>query len=161
MVTSTCRTQIQAEMKQVKKTMDKSYKSLSQMVDKQTDILTKLLNNTAISQPPFIHMTQSSTPNRHQPSPRPSHVPSMTQPPVTYKRSNTSQNSPRRMNHQQHYQKSGVLTFCYLADEYELRDGSYANNSSTLREINDQRDLVGYYEELQSDAIMYNIFFVF
>ena len=54
--------------------------------------------------------------------------------------------------------RSGSLYFKYQGSDYELRDSQYAKNSAELREVNDKTDLVHFYEEMQSDAITYNIF---
>ena len=61
-------------------------------------------------------------------------------------------------NYTTSYQRSGSIIFSYSGADYELRDQQYAKKSSELREVNDQTDLIHFYEELQADAISYNIF---
>ena len=56
------------------------------------------------------------------------------------------------------YQRSGSMLFRYQSSEFELRDQQYNKNSSDLREVTTKTDLVHFYEEMQSDAISYNIF---
>ena len=45
-------------------------------------------------------------------------------------------------SNQQYYQRSGTLVFKYLDDDYELRDGQYAKNSSDLRSVSTKNDLL-------------------
>ena len=54
--------------------------------------------------------------------------------------------------------RSGTVYFQYQGSTYELRDNHYAKNSAELRDVNNKTDLVHFYEEMQSDSIMYNIF---
>jgi hypothetical protein len=89
----------------------------------------------------------------------PSPLTDMARPP---RNSPTKKTPPKQQSttssNQQYYQCSGTLVFKYLDDDYELRDGQYAKNSSELRTVSTKNDLLHYYEELQSDAITYNIF---
>ena len=50
------------------------------------------------------------------------------------------------------------MLFRYQSSEFELRDQQYNKNSSDLREVTTKTDLVHFYEEMQLDAISYNIF---
>lgn len=61
-------------------------------------------------------------------------------------------------NHMPQFQKSGTLIFSYEGEKYELRDSHFHKNSAKLRTVKDKVDLIHFYEELQSDAISYNIF---
>ena len=58
---------------------------------------------------------------------------------------------------QQQYQRSGTLLFIFQGDEYELRDGQYTKNDTTLRDVDGANDLLLYYQEMQSEALAYNI----
>ena len=108
-------------------------------------------NSAANNHPNSQFHSPSSTPLRRHMRHTASPSPLVQQPSINRHSSNMRQSSTFT-------QRSGSLHFQYQGSTYELRDNQYAKHSADLREVNNKTDLVHFYEEMQSDAITYNIF---
>jgi hypothetical protein len=137
-------------------------KSCTNLINQEMANVQQTLQQLIIQQKSLMQsVTQGPSPVKSAPkeSYAPSPVPDMARPSRNSptKKLSPKQHSTTSPNHQ-YFQRSGTLTFRYLGDEYELRDGQYTKNSSDLRSVKTKNDLLHYYEEMQSDAITYNIF---
>ena len=127
--------------------------SMQTLMTEQTNILKNIASSNNTHQIPQTPIRVTSRNLRNQPSPH--HTPQI---------QNSQQPSSTRVQQQSHprqqapYQRSGSIIFYHNGSSYELRDQQYAKNSSDLCEVKDKMDLVQFYEEMQSDAISYNIF---
>ena len=161
--------------KEINKNMEELSKSLKGMIIQQQNILQTLVSNQSnsfmpqtptMSNPPITNNppttrnpppTTPSNPNIST-SINPNNSSSSYRPHKSFaspqQRINTSQSN----NNQFQYQRSGSVIFNYNGQSYELHDSQYAKNSSDLRKVTNSVDLVHYYEEMQSEAIAYNIF---
>ena len=138
-----CTTQIDAGMNGI-------HTSIQNLLNKQNTTL-QSLTTPSFTQPHSTPITSHQGGPRNQPSP--------THRQPSYRNFHNHQNNnSSTFSTQTNYQRSGSVLFQYQAAEYELRDQQYTKNSSDLREVKTTPDLVHYYEEMQSDAISYNIF---
>ena len=149
--------------KQIDEGMKGLHTSLKTLLIDQNNILrNNNVNNNPYNTP--TQPTQQPTPvvshqrnRRNQPSPSHTGTPRQINSPY-HSSSNSRHSGPPSSSFMASYQRSGSMIFRYQGTEYELRDQQYNKNSSELREVTTKTDLVHFYEELQSDAISYNIF---
>ena len=139
-----CNDEISKNMKGIEKT-------LHGLMLKQNDLLeTVARNNTTSTGTPYPPMP--TTPQRMGSSRNPRNLPSPQQSSTAFG-SGSQQSSNYRP-----IQRSGTILFRFNGSTYELRDNAYNKNSSESREVKNKTDLIYYYEEMQSEAITYNIF---
>ena len=159
--------------KRIDESMKGLHSSLESLLLDQTNLIRQ---QTQIGNPPNLHPSQQQTPVVNQqnhpgsalpPTPVVSHRRrnqiSPTLPSRQFNPTHQSNTNPRYQGNQSStftssYQRSGSMIFRYQNTDYELRDQQYNKNSSELREVTTKTDLVHFYEEMQSDAISYNIF---
>ena len=163
-ITDSTRKHIKLEMEEVRNslnvTISQQMKQLTTMMEKST-----LLPSTRHTPTPSLVTSRSSTKSRNMPSPNtkvnflptPQHNPYSQTHNQHHPYSHSQQNFRRNNNPYNQYQRSGSLNFIYNNAEYELRDMNYVKYASDLRAVNSKEDLVNFYEELQADAITYNI----
>ena len=135
-LTETCQQTINKEMKTVNNT-------LNQLMQQQLTIYQTIQKLPNLSPSTVLH----SNKDRNPPTTTSGATPN---PPTT-----PAQQHPRYSQPQ--FQRSGTLVFRYDNIDYELRDGQYTKADTTLRVVHDSNDLPLFYQELQSEAISYNI----
>ena len=135
--------------------MDELKNSLNGLMLQQHNLIQSFVNNQSN---PQIHQTPVTNP--HPPfTPSNPHVPPSThRPHRNFASPQQRSNAGHSQHNQMQYQRSGSVIFNYRGSTYELRDNQYAKNSSELRKVTNSVDLVHFYEEIQSEAISYNIF---
>ena len=131
---------------EINKGMKGIQKSLQGLMMKQNDLLETVVRSNVTG------TTIPTTPIRMGSSRNPRNIPSPQQSSTAF--ASGSQNSSNYTP----FQRSGTLTFRFEGSTYELRDNAYSKNSSESRKVNNKTDLIYYYEEMQSEAITYNIF---
>ena len=166
LVSQTCKSEIQHEMKTIRNDMTDLKSTLKDDLDGQTKAITSLLKTTFNIDEPLSTIPDHTKSNvspifRHSmPSPKakmnPMDYPSADSGPTP--NHTRSDPSAYKKAATPNYQRSGTLTFEYNDDQYELRDGDFNKNTVKLLAVTTKSDLVNLYKQLQTLAVTYNIF---
>jgi hypothetical protein len=165
LVSQTCKSEIQNEMKTIRNDMTDLKSTLKDDLDGQTQAITNLLKTTFNIDEPLSTIPDHTKSNvlpvfRHSmPSPKAKANPKDQLPPETSAPNQIrSDQTTYRKASTPGYQRSGTLTFEYNNDQYELRDGDFNKNTVKLITVTTKSDLVNLYKQLQTLAVTYNIF---
>jgi hypothetical protein len=166
LVSQTCKSEIQNEMKTIRNDMTNLKSTLKDDLEGQTQAITSLLKTTFNIDEPLSSIPDHTKSNvlpiyRHSmPSPKAKMHPTNNQPSDADTVPDTTRSDPTayRKAATPSYQRSGTLTFEYNNDHYELRDGDFNKNTVKLIAVTTKSDLVNLYKQIQTLAVTYNIF---
>jgi hypothetical protein len=154
-VSNTCKTEIQSELQNFK---DELHKSMSEY----TDNITKVLKS--VDQPDEVKSSKISMlpPTYQQSMPSPNPCKPDVKLPTSFKYDQLPTDQPSDHQHTRYsnttYQKHNSLSFMHNGYTWDLRDAAFLKDTGSLMIVNNDKDLVQFYKQLQSMAIMFNIF---
>ena len=135
--------------------------TVTSVLKQQTQLLQQLLiSSTSTNSNPTVTPAPVTSSNRYtnMPSPRQTSTnPSSSTHPTSSFQTPQHKNNPSRTS-QIPFQRAGVIIFTYDGAQYELNDTHFHKYSSELLPVRTKSDLIVFYNQLQSMAVLSNIF---
>jgi hypothetical protein len=154
-VSNTCKTEIQSELQSFKDELHKSMLAY-------TDNITKVLKT--VDEPDEVKSSKVPMlpPTYRQSMPSPNPRKSDEKPPTSFKYEHSTNDHQPEHHHTRYsnttFQKHNALSFMHNGYTWDLRDAAFLKDTGSLMIVNNDNDLVQFYKQLQSMAIMFNIF---
>ena len=123
---------------------------LQDVMLEQTKILQQMYITQQVTQPVPQHVPSMSTSQRMSNMPSPKHT-------VNNQRQSSTGYGGQRQSSQP-FQRSGIVTFSHNGQQYDLNDTHFHKYSRDLLVVSTKHDLIQFYVQLQSMAVMDNIF---